>query len=48
MCKKFKFDHTNKWYMHNLAPVLGNETHNSYGTLTYTRITKSRPEDQTW
>ena len=21
MCKKFKFDHTNKWYMHNLAPV---------------------------
>ena len=22
MCKKFKFDHTNKWYMHNPAPVL--------------------------
>ena len=22
--KKFKFDHTNKWYMHNLAPVLEN------------------------
>ena len=21
MCKKFKFDHTNKWYMHNPAPV---------------------------
>ena len=20
MCKKFKFDHTNKWYMHNPAP----------------------------
>ena len=22
MYKKFKFDHANKWYMHNLAPVL--------------------------
>ena len=27
MCKKFKFDHTNKWYMHNTAPVLGYATH---------------------
>ena len=27
MCKKFKFDHTNKWYMHDLAPVLENYTH---------------------
>ena len=27
MCKKFKFDHTNKWYMHNTAPVLENDTH---------------------
>ena len=27
MCKKFKFDHTNKWYMHNPASVLENETH---------------------
>ena len=26
-CKTFKFDHTNKWYMHNPAPVLENETH---------------------
>ena len=26
MCKKFKFDHTNKWYMHNTAPVLENDT----------------------
>ena len=23
MCKKFKFDHTNKWYMYNLEPVRG-------------------------
>ena len=27
MWKKFKFDHTNKWYMHNPAPVLENATH---------------------
>ena len=27
MCKKFKFDHTNKWYMHNPAPVLENAKH---------------------
>ena len=26
ICKKFKFDHTNKWYMHNPAPVLENDT----------------------
>ena len=25
MCKKFKFDHTNKWYVHNPAPVLEND-----------------------
>ena len=25
MSKKFKFDHANKWYMHNLAPVLEND-----------------------
>ena len=27
MCRKFKFDHTNKWYMPNPAPVLENNTH---------------------
>ena len=27
MCKKFKFDHTNKWYMHNAAPVRENDSH---------------------
>ena len=26
MCKKFKFDHTNKWYMHNPAAVIENNT----------------------
>ena len=27
MCKKFKFDLANKWYMHNPEPVLENDTH---------------------
>ena len=27
MCVKFKFDHANKWYMHNPALVLENDTH---------------------
>ena len=27
MCRKFQFDHTNKWYMHNPAPVLTNDSH---------------------
>ena len=27
LCKKFEFDHANKWYMHNQESVLENETH---------------------
>ena len=27
MCKKFKFDLKNKWYMHNSVPVLKNDMH---------------------
>ena len=27
MCKKFKFEHSNKWYLHNPATVLENDTH---------------------
>ena len=27
LCKKLKFDHTNKWYMHHPASVQENETH---------------------
>ena len=27
MCKKFKFDHANKWYMHNQASILKNYMH---------------------
>ena len=35
MCKKFKFDHANKWYMYNPASVLENDTQNPMG-LWYT------------
>ena len=27
LCKKFKFDHANKWYTHNPEPVQENDTH---------------------
>ena len=27
LCKKFQFDPTIKWYMHNLTSVLENDTH---------------------
>ena len=27
MCRKFQFDYTNKWYMHNPAPILENDSH---------------------
>ena len=27
VCKKLKFEHVNKWYMHNPESVLENETH---------------------
>ena len=27
LCKKWKFDHTNNWYMHNPESVLENDTH---------------------
>ena len=39
MCRKFQFDHTNKWYMHNPAPVLENNAHKFQWDLTNKRIT---------
>ena len=27
LCKKFRFDYTNKWYIHNPESVLENEMH---------------------
>ena len=47
MCKKFKFDHTNKWYMHNQAPVLENDTHKllwDFDIHTDHLISARRPE----
>ena len=31
LCKKLKFDHANKWYMHNPESILENETQISLG-----------------
>ena len=31
LCNKFQFDHTNKWYMHNRASVLENDTQTPLG-----------------
>ena len=40
LCKKFKFDHTNKWCVHNLEFVLENKTHTlSSGILRYKWLT---------
>ena len=44
LCKKFIFDHTNKWYMHNPESVQENKTKFS-GMLKYKRIALSRPDD---
>ena len=45
--KKFKFDHTNKWYMHNPPPVLENDTHKllwDFDIQTDPRISARRPD----
>ena len=47
MCKKFKFDHNNKWYMHNPAPVLENNTHKllwNFNIQTDHQIPARRPD----
>ena len=46
MYKKCKFDHTNKWYIHNPAPVLENDTHKllwDFDIHTDHRISARRP-----
>ena len=45
--KKSKFDNTNKWYMHNPAPVLENDTHKllwDFYTHRYRLISARRPD----
>ena len=49
ICKQFKFDHTNKWYMHNPAPVLENNTHKllrDFDIHTDRLISARRPDQQ--
>ena len=46
MCKQLKFDHMNKWYMHNPAAVLENDTHKhlwDFDIQTDHLITARRP-----
>ena len=47
MCKKFKFDHTNKWYMHNLPYVLEIDAHKllcDFDIQTDNLISDRRPD----
>ena len=47
MCKKSKFDHTNKWYMHNPASVQENDTHKllwDFDIETDYQISARRPD----
>ena len=47
MCKELKFDHNNKWYMHNPAPVLEKDTHKllwDFDIHTDLLISARRPE----
>ncbi len=47
MCRKFKFNYTTKWYTHNPAPVLENDTHKllwDFNILTDHLIPARRPD----
>ena len=47
MCKKSKLDHTNKWYIHNPAPVLVNDSHKllrDFNLQTGPLISARRPD----
>ena len=41
LCKRLKFDHTNKWFMYKPESLLKNETH----VIQIQTITESRLED---
>ena len=43
MCKKSKFDHVNKWYMHNPAPVQEDDTWD-FDVQTNHLISARRPD----
>ena len=45
--KKLKFDHTDKWYLHNIESVLENETHKllwDFQIQTGYQISAKRPD----
>ena len=47
LCKKLKFDHTNKWYLHNPEFVQENETHKllwDFEIQTDHQISARRPD----
>ena len=47
LCKKLKFAHTCKWYMHSAESILENKTHKLFWDLeteTYPLILARRPE----
>ena len=47
LCKKFKFNHTNTWYMYNLELVMENETHKLFWDFeiqTHHQISARRPD----
>ena len=45
LSKKLKFDHVNKWYMHNPESVQENKTQNSSEILKYKPIISARQPD---
>ena len=45
MCKKFRFDHANKWYMHNPAPILENDSHKLLWDINIDRLIPARRPD---
>ena len=45
MCRKFQIDHTNRWYMHDSAPVLENKSHKLLRDVNIQRDHQTRPED---
>ena len=47
ICRKFQFDHTNKWYMHNPVPILENDSQKllwGFNILTDNPIPARRPD----
>ena len=47
LCKKLKFDHTDKCYIHKLESVLGNETLKIITNFERQTDHKTRPVDET-